>query len=134
MVSLKKRALIVLQSTPPRGVDFEAIVAALLTRETGWTQWKRNGCPSFARDKTSVLDDVQEARAKRKREHLEKQDALLNADGDGETPVKQVELGNAELTRLFSLAANNEVIDTIFLVVFFLMFLFEMFIYLFIAF
>lgn len=78
--------------TPPRGKEFAAYIRKMLEQEESRIAWKNDGCPSF--EKPPLLD--KDLSPFPQREHL----------GDIiSSPT--IDMGNAELTRLWNLCPDN---------------------------
>ena len=78
--------------TPPKGKEFAAYIQKMLEQEESWITWKNDGCPSFEKPPLSEKDLTPFPQ----KEHL--------GDTVGSPTV---DMGNAELTRLWNLCPDN---------------------------
>ena len=80
--------------TPPNGAEFSTYIRQVLKREENWIAWKNEGCPSFEKAPLTTSD----LEPRPKRPHL----------GDGHAiPSRKLDLGSAELSRLWNLCPDN---------------------------
>ncbi|XP_002156883.3 THO complex subunit 1 [Hydra vulgaris] len=82
--------------TPPDGKKFCETIKHILSREENWINWKNEGCPSFAKVKSSTETEVAPKKAKRSIGD----DFVLNQS-------KKINMGTLELTRLWNLNPDN---------------------------
>ena len=86
-----------LEETPPQGVEFAAYVRHILQREDHWVAWKNEGCPSYEKPSLAL---EQAPPTYPPTEHL----GDMHAKSSGK---QRHNLGNHELTRLWSLCPDN---------------------------
>lgn len=77
-----------IKETPPNGEDFATYVRQVLVREDSWIVWKNDGCPSYEKHPQMELELYPE------KTHL----------GDSSN---KIDIGNAELSRLWNLCPDN---------------------------
>jgi len=89
-----------LGKTPPQERQFESAIKQLFAREHSWIAWKNKGCPPFEKSKVPIT--VSKAPLKRKL-------SVAEMDTGAEEPKakKLVQLGSAELDRLWNLSETN---------------------------
>jgi len=91
-----EKVYLILSETPPNGSQFAKTVKHILTREENWINWKNEGCSSFARN---ANEQPKEQPKKAKRRGIG-EEYLLNKK-------KRINMGNAELSRLWNLHPDN---------------------------
>ena len=82
-----------LEETPPDGADFAGYIKQVLAGEKSWIGWKNDGCPSYEK---APLTEGKMAPYPAK-EHL----------GDTVATKKKIDMGSAELSRLWNLCPDN---------------------------
>jgi THO complex subunit 1 len=83
--------------TPPDGEGFKKAVQQAVAREKMWIEWKNKGCNDYVRAPAEQLITPAAPTGAKKR----------SATDDGKQVAKKVQMGNAELTRLWNLTATN---------------------------
>lgn len=96
----------VMIDTPPKGKEFASVVKHVLSREENWINWKNDSCPSFAKDSQPLVVKpvIKEVTRGKKRARVIKRsvgEEFLNSN------KKKINLGTAELTRLWNLSPDN---------------------------
>ena len=86
-----------LTETPLEGEAFAKLVENILTREENWIHWKNEGCTSFARGQDEEESNTPK---KRSRKRSIGEDLAYSSS-------KRMNIGNAELSRLWNLCPDN---------------------------
>jgi len=97
--SLRDRVYQALEATPERGPEFTAAIKSLMAEEDAWAVWKQAGCPPepltvAPRVPPPGIADIEVPSPRKRRRRS--QDAVYG-----------VELGTAELDRLWNLTEDN---------------------------
>ncbi|XP_035665777.1 THO complex subunit 1-like, partial [Branchiostoma floridae] len=85
-----------LRETPPDGDHFAKMVQHTLEREENWITWKNKGCPTYDRERPKTETPLKKSRKRAMGEDIKEAE-----------DSKRVNMGSAELTRLWNLCPDN---------------------------
>ena len=97
-----------LEETPPSGKEFAETVQHILSREENWTNWKNEGCPSFARTVDPiVIEEGEDVSDKVVPPKKPRQRRSVGTDYLSSKSRSKINMGTVELTRLWNICPDN---------------------------
>ena len=89
IADMQEKVYALLNETPPNGAEFAVYIRQVLAREKCWIAWKNDGCPSYEKEPAPPSEERPALK------HL------------GDPASKKIDIGNAELSRLWNLCPDN---------------------------
>jgi THO complex subunit 1 len=99
----QEKVYALLEESPPNGAVLVQTIKHVLGRESIWNAWKNESCPSFLKKDTLPVDSPAVAPKNRSKRATIADDCVQN----GGPSTKRVNLGSAELTRLWNIDTDN---------------------------